>query len=200
MGALVLLFAAAPALAGDLFINGVRAEGIRDIELEEVDVRFDSEGNIYILAPQYDIEIVASPPDVEGPSIELANDVTLPTPPSATVEPGRWWLVTEDAGSVGQVVEVSIQGRRVTTVRSAQETAYIDLHDYLQVGDNEISFIASAEAPLSGGVLHIYLGGVVDDEGSLAMPEPAIDYARRASSSITGAPETFILSIPSAIP
>ena len=54
--ALILsLLIPAVAGAGDVYINGQKLGAVADIELSGVSVRFDSEGNIHITAPGYDV-------------------------------------------------------------------------------------------------------------------------------------------------
>jgi hypothetical protein len=48
-------------LSGTLYINGVRADGLRDFLLEDVEVRIDEAGDIHITAPGYKVEAVSEP-------------------------------------------------------------------------------------------------------------------------------------------
>jgi hypothetical protein len=99
---------AAPAWAGSsgaaVYINGVRAEALRDVQLKGVNVRVDAQGNVWIDAPQYAVE-------VDG---RAAGASVAPV----AVESGLYWLVIEDNGSVGHSVQVAINGALVRTVVS----------------------------------------------------------------------------------
>ena len=44
--------------AGALYINGVRADAVRNMELKDVNIRVDGDGNVWIDAPRYSVEVV----------------------------------------------------------------------------------------------------------------------------------------------
>ncbi len=92
------------ALAADVYLNGVKASGLTNFELKDVNVRIDERGNIYIDAPRYSIEVVSPPtapapvapqpaapvaPAVPQPAVPVTPQPAAPVvaPPEATVGP-----------------------------------------------------------------------------------------------------------------
>ncbi|MBK9644038.1 MAG: hypothetical protein IPO67_02595 [Deltaproteobacteria bacterium] len=71
--------------AGALYINGVRADAVRNMELKDVNIRVDGDGNVWIDAPRYSVEVVqpggqaapARPPSAHAPG---ADDAVVPSP------------------------------------------------------------------------------------------------------------------------
>lgn len=57
----------AAAFAGSVYINGVRADVLPEMTLEDVTVRIDGQGNLYIDAPGYRARVV-SPPGYASPT------------------------------------------------------------------------------------------------------------------------------------
>lgn len=66
----------ASALAGSVFLNGIRVDGLTNQKFEKVTVRFDDQGNLHIDAPGY---VVRVPNQVQLPA--------LPRAPAATAAP-----------------------------------------------------------------------------------------------------------------
>lgn len=79
------LLAAPTAEAGALYINGVRADGVTGLDLKDVDVRIDANGDMWIDAPRYQVEVVqpggAQPPGATRPPY------TAPSTPAAPAQP-----------------------------------------------------------------------------------------------------------------
>ncbi|MCB9791658.1 MAG: hypothetical protein H6741_02935 [Alphaproteobacteria bacterium] len=46
------------AEAGALYINGVRADGVTGLDLKDVNIRIDANGDMWIDAPRYQVEVV----------------------------------------------------------------------------------------------------------------------------------------------
>jgi hypothetical protein len=130
--------AAALAVAPEVYVNGVRADGLRDFTFTRVDVRVDAAGNIWIDAPQYKVEAADAPP--------------------AAVVPGRYWLLVEDVGSVGFLVEVVVNGQLVSRVRSGASHAPIDLAPHLRPGENTVLLQSVASSSDTMGRLVVRVG------------------------------------------
>jgi len=173
------------ATAGDLYVNGVLANGLRDQEFKDADIRIDAEGDVHIDAPQYVVRsldpVPVTPPNT-GPS------------PSA-VPRGVWWLVTEDQRSSGHSIELFINGALVRRISSGEPQLILDLAPWLASGLNDITFSALPGPQPSGGVLHVYLGTGQNDAGVIRMHDPEIDYARRSSDPPSGGMQDFTISV-----
>ena len=58
---MLLLAWLAQAVAADVYLNGVKASGLTNFELKDVNVRIAANGDVYIDAPRYSIEVVSAP-------------------------------------------------------------------------------------------------------------------------------------------
>src|SRR5207253_2827879 len=71
-----LSFYALPALATDVFVNGLKATNLKMAELLNCTVKFDVEGNIHILSPGYNIVLDKDgKPKLTGMSDLVGNPV-----------------------------------------------------------------------------------------------------------------------------
>lgn len=201
--------------AGALYINGVRADAVRDMELKNVNIRVDADGNIWIDAPRYSVEVVqpgggapqAPAPQAPAPQAPMvAPPAPVPVAPvpaapvaavsGAEVAAGTWWLVTEDNQSVGHTVDVYISGVLVKTIKSGDEPVLMDISRYVRRGNNEVLISARAGASLGGGLLKVYLGQGSNDAGTLNLASPQITFTRRSSDSLDGASRQYTLIVP----
>lgn len=219
-----LLLAASFARAGEVYLNGVRAQGMPVMTMENVTVRFDAQGNIWVDAPQYQVTVVkggtGAPP---APAVTSPYPAPAPTPayapaptpaayaPAPSVAPppapspasvaglgiaaGKWWLVTEDNDSVGQDVEVMVNGVSVRHVRSGETQAILDLGPYLRSGSNTISMRA-APGSYGGGALVVYVGKGSTSGGTVRLDNPDVRYTRRAVDLGAGGEKSFALQVP----
>jgi hypothetical protein len=177
-----LLLVLATASAGELYINGVRATGLRDQSFEDADVRIDEQGDIHITAPRYVIRSLDPVP-------------SEPTLQASAVSAGRYWLVTEDNRSTGHTIEVFVNGDLVRRVRSGEPQLILDLAPWLTPGANNVTFSALPGPQPGGGVLHLYMGTGYNDAGVIRLHDPQIDYARRSSDEPTGGMVDHILNV-----
>ena len=193
MLALLPLFAALTlspgAQAAHVYVNGVLVDGLRDQEFKKVDVRIDSNGDIYIDAKNYSIKL-----------LEPADNSTQTPPPqqqeaARAVPSALYWLVSEDNDSQGHAVEVYVNNILVRTVRSGDAQVVVDLAPYLQRGENVITMKALPGPQPSGGSLHLYVGPGENRNGVIYLDDPPVDFARRSSDSPSGETETFTLVI-----
>jgi len=178
------------ALATTVYINGVRADVLPAVTLPNVTVTVDAKGDLYISAPGYKVEV--APPTYSngyGPPVPLQNNpqpIAAPLPPVAaasTVAPGAWWLVTEDNQSMGQIVDVVVNGTVVRRVQSGEPQLILDLAPYLHHGANTIAMNAiSGTTPLGGGILNLYVGRGINVSGTIRIDPP--------TCVIRGAPPT----------
>jgi hypothetical protein len=178
----------ATAFGADTYINDTRVDprAIADVRLERVAVWFDELGNVHIDAPGYNVEVVepalTATATAARPVPTTATNTPAPPPPppaSSGVAPSRWFVVSEDSGSVGHTVEVWINGQLATTVRSGQPQAIVDIGRWLRLGPNQIE-IRSSSAHAEGGTLYVYVGTGSDRSGTFVMDEPPIEFGLAA--------------------
>lgn len=177
--ALAALLATAPADAGSVYVNGVRADGLEGQRFEDVDVHIDPKGNIWIDAPRY--------------TVEVADGSPSPTP--AAVPAGRYWLVSEEGGSRGHTVDVVINGELVRKVRSGDKQVILDLREWLRPGANTVVFTAPGAADASGGALQLHVGTGSTSSGTLILDDPEITFVRRSDGARRPASRTFSLTV-----
>jgi hypothetical protein len=182
MWALMLL--ASLATAGELYVNGVKATGLRSQDFEGCDVRIDERGDIWVTAPRY---VVRSAEEPQAPAPRAGAQ--------GTVSAGRWWLVTEDHSSSGHSVEVFVNGTLVRRVGSGEPQVILDLAPWLVPGNNNVTFSALPGPVPGGGALHIYLGAGYNDAGVVRISDPQIDFLRRSSDPPSGGMEDFVLTV-----
>lgn len=230
-----MLLAPMTASAGHVYINGVPADGVTNLEMRAVNITFDANGDIRIDAPHYDVKVSGAPatspaaqpqqavqaPPVQAPAVQAppvqAPPVQAPpvqAPPSsmgpptpgtqaapnlpvggAFVAPGRWWLVTEDNGSTGHVLDIYVGGTLAHTVRSGDPQALVDLGVFLRRGRNLIT-VTSRGGTYGGGALLVYIGSGHTVEGVLQLADPDIEIKRSSSSPATGGSQSFTLEVP----
>ncbi len=186
-------FALLPALfAGSVYINGVRADVLPEVTLSNATVRFDAQGNVWIDAPGYRVQVI--------PPTEYARPAT-PAPAAPTEAPaaprvplGTWWLVTEDNGSTSQVLEILVNGSLVRRVTSGDPQIILDLAPWLKPGANTIVVSPVPSGVPGGGALNVYMGRGTNLSGTIHLDNPDVVYTRRASDS--GGARQFELTVP----
>lgn len=183
-----------------IFINGVQVDGLKDVEFKDVSVRFDSHGNVLVDAPGYNIQVVGEPvrysPQTARSSANTATSIPATAPSSNTgpVDLGSWWLATEDEGTRGHTIEVSINGRAVATVRSGEDQRIVDISQYLQHGPNQVS-LASTTSGAEGGSLFVYLGSGSNVSGTVVLDAPDVQFSVNARSNPSDQ-RAFTLTVP----
>ena len=188
MIALALLF---PALAANVYLNGVRADVLPEVTLTNTTVRIDAEGNVWIDAPGYRVQVVSP--------TEYARPAAVPTPPpeasgASRVGQGTWWLVTEDNGSTGQALDLLVNGALVRRINSGDPQMILDVGPWLQPGANTILVNPAPGAQPGGGALNVYIGRGSNLSGTIRLDNPDVVYTRRGSDS--GGARQFTLTVP----
>ncbi len=166
----------AVALAG-VFVNGVPVDPSTLSEtIPDADVLFDGKGNVFVIAPTYQIPAggLTAPP---APTVH--SSVTMGTNPRGVPDNGvpraRYWLATEDNGSSGHEVEVTVNGRLAVTVRSGEPAQIRDLASFLQIGSNVIDLRSVSSNP-AGGTFYVFVGLGRDEHGTVHIDTPIVQY------------------------
>ena len=181
MNFLVALALSSGAFAGGtLYVNGVRADGLRSFDFRDVGVRIDENGDIWIDAPNYKIEVSGGgAPAEESP-----------------VAAGTWWLVTQDNNSGEHSLQVLVNGELAREIKSGDPQVILDLAPFLKKGDNTILINALPSSTPTGGDLMVYIGSGSNNAGTVSMSSPDVVYARGASDSTSGGSRSFTLTVP----
>jgi hypothetical protein len=158
-----------------IYVNGERADGLRDVVLESVDVRIDEKGNLWITAPQY---------RVGGTEGEAATEAA---------PAGAWWLVVEDNGSTGLTIEVRINGRLATTVKSGQGGGLLDVGPWMHRGANQVVLRSEAAPASDGGPLVVKLG---PGAGGGALSSVSASFARDPGTAKKALEKAFVIRVP----
>jgi hypothetical protein len=169
----MIAFVSALALAG-VFVNGEQVDPgkLPQARLPQAEVMFDSSGNVFIMAPGFQI-----PPDAlwSATPVPAAASPSAPPMQDNGVPRARYWLATEDGGSSGHAIDISINGVDVVTIRSGDAVKIMDLAPHLRLGDNDV-VIRSTSAGAAGSALYVYMGTGSDQSGTVVMDAPTIQF------------------------
>lgn len=152
------LMVPASALAGSVYLNGVRIDGVTNQKFEKATVRIDEKGDVHIEAAGYAVRVVsppapATPAPAAAPAAAAAAPAAAPAPaatpaPAAPEAPPtltqRYWLVTEQAspGMAEYDIDLYINSKWVRKLRSNEEQVIAEVTRHLQPGKNTILLTA----------------------------------------------------------
>lgn len=174
---------ALPALAGDVYVNGLKATGLKAGEMVNCTVKFDAEGNIHILSPGYNIE-----PDKNGvPKVTGMSDL-VGNPATGTLgkTKNRYVLVYQPNVKVAVQFEVFVNGKLFRKIGLADGAFTLDLTQDLKAGVNEIRVVGKPEKGPGGGTesdvaLVKVLSGREEGDGRFIAKYPAVwEFVRSA--------------------
>jgi hypothetical protein len=125
-----VLLLASPALAGSVYLNGVRIDGVTNQKFDKVNVNIDEQGNVFIEAPGYNVRQVEGAPE------------RAPEPKGTLTK--KYFLVTEQAapGMTEFDVDVYLNSKWLRKLKSSDEQIVTDITKSLQPGRNTLLFIA----------------------------------------------------------
>lgn len=173
------------AMAGNLYVNNVLVDprSIANVTFEKVTVKVDPQGNIWVDAPGYRIE-VQNPVPTPGPTIGTAPAPQPGGPPGyvSAVVPARWWLVTEDAGTTGHTIQVFVNGALAYTFQSGQAQTIVDIGKWLVVGPNKVKLVSNSMSP-TGGSFYVYMGTGSNQSGTVVLDNPIVQFGISAARS-----------------
>ncbi|QRN93778.1 hypothetical protein JRI60_32000 [Archangium violaceum] len=158
----------ASALAGSVFLNGVRIDGVTNQKFEKpTSVRIDEKGDVHIEAPGYAVKLVNAPPSTPAPAATPAPSpaapATAPAPapapapaiaPAATPAPAspaaparitrRYWLATEQSvpGMTEYDIDLYINSRWVRKLRNNEDQVITEITRSLLPGKNTVLLMA----------------------------------------------------------
>ncbi len=175
--ALVLLFVAATAHAGSVYLNNVKIDGVTNQRFEKATVRIDEKGNVFIDAPGYKVQQVEGAP-AEGPS-------------TGGVITRHYFLVTEQSaiGMTEYDMDLYVNGKWVRKLRSGEDQIVSEVTKHLVPGKNTILFVCkkqSGETRKSYSKEHFFR--VMIGEGNMSgdhvmIDNPVVKFERTAADT-----------------
>ena len=172
------------ALAGSIFINGVRADLPPEMTMTNVTVRFDADGNVWIDAPNYKVQVLTPGEVAAATPLPAAGDASV----SYRIPSGTWWLVTEDSSSAGVTLEVAINGTLARRVGSGERQVILDIGPFLRPGSNTVVITPLPQRASNAGALSVYIGRGTNVQGTIHLDNPEIAYSRQSTdASASGA-------------
>lgn len=173
------------AMAGNVYVNNVLVDprSIANVTFEKVNVRVDPQGNLWVDAPGYRIEVqTPAPPSVVTSTVGPAGGGPVAPAGPGGVTPARWWLVTEDAGTSGHTIQVFVNGQQAYTFQSGQPQAIVDIGRWLVVGPNQVRLASNSDSP-TGGSFYVYMGTGSNQSGTVVLDNPLVQFGIGASRS-----------------
>jgi len=178
---------ASSALAVDIYLNGVRITGQKNIDFKAVDVHLDPQGNVLITSERYQVQTPGGQGTAQTGTTSSYPDTSGSYQGQTSRLRNTYWLVsTETApGESHYSIEIHVNGRWVATAKAGGAQVVKDLTEFLQPGRNSITFQARKEAgfpanPNSPGELTILIGEGENTTGQFIMRKTHIRYQRRA--------------------
>lgn len=134
------------AVAGGVYLNGVRIDGVKDQTFEDATVRIDSDGNVHIDAPRY---------HVTGGGSSSNGETVAERSEGEREESGslsrRYFLVTRQSqvGATQYDIDVYVNARFIRKLRSDESQVIAELTEYLRPGRNRV--LLTARKSIEGG-------------------------------------------------
>lgn len=174
----IIVLAASSALAGSIYLNGTRIDGVTNQKFEKCTVTIDAEGNVRIEAPGYAVQGQGS-----------AGQATTNT--QAATASKRYWLIKEEnyPGKTQYDVDIYINSVWFKRIHSDDEQVVQEITKYLRPGPNVIHFaatknIGNQRKSFSKQVYMKIIIGEGNIGGSNVMIEnPLVQYTRTANET-----------------
>jgi hypothetical protein len=179
LGLLLSLCWAATAVAGSVYLNGVRIDGVTNQKFEKVTVRIDDSGNVLIDAPGYNVRQVEGPPD----------GTARAEPPGTLTK--KYFLVTEQTapGMTEYDIDVYVNSKWLRRLRNSDEQIVSDITKNLTPGKNTVMFIAkkapgtSRKSFSKGDIFRIIVGEGTMSGDHVMIDNPVIKFERSAADT-----------------
>jgi len=131
MAAAAVIIAAGPALAVEVYFNGVQVTGLKNQSFEGCKVKFDADGNVHVTAKGYTVKRM----DQGGAD-----------PKGAVTMAGSKYFLYSKASRAGYAqydVDIYVNGKWVKKVRNSESQIVMDITSRLRPGKNVIQFAAT---------------------------------------------------------
>lgn len=173
-----LLFLSGSALAGSVYLNGVKIDGVTNQKFEKATVRIDEKGNVLIEAPGYAVK------QLEGGAAET------PAPATGVIQK-QYFLVTEQnvVGMTEYDVDMYVNSKWVRKLKSTEDQIVTEITKSLVPGRNTVMFIAKKNAPEARKSLspqHFFR--IIIGEGTMSgdhvmIDNPVVKFERTAANT-----------------
>lgn len=135
-----------PAIAqAAVYLNGTSIDGaLLNQKLERCTVTFDGHGNVFILAPGYQVESVPTPGAAPATATTTA-DGPAPTPAAGPVALTKKYFVVSEQSMPGMTqydVDLYVNSKWVRKFHSDDEQVVADVTQYMHPGPNKVLFVA----------------------------------------------------------
>lgn len=172
---------AVPALAAEVFVNGVNVDGLTNHTFEKVTVRLDEKGNVQIEAPGYSVKKVTIAGS-EKPAAKAPDVMTQ-----------RYFLVTEQTqvGATEYEVDLFLNGKFFRTVKSTEDQLVLDVTKHLRLGTNQVIIqakkrYADPNSPKSmsrGHVFRVIIGEGNTTSDQVTIEKQLVTFVRTAADT-----------------
>ncbi|HEY3447060.1 MAG TPA: hypothetical protein VGK67_11880 [Myxococcales bacterium] len=189
---LIALLAPLPAMAGSVYLNGTKVDGLTNTKIEKCSAEFDAKSNVLLNCPGYAVKVEGAEAQKPPP----AKDEPAPTQIAK-----HYFLVTEQ-GQVGASqfdIQLFINSKFIRTMRSEEEQIVTELTKHLQPGKNVVTFVAKKQVGQdrkSFSPEHFYR--VIIGEGAAGGDKVMIDEAlitfQKTAADTADATQEFTLS------
>ncbi len=176
---LSLMLLSASALAGNVYLNGVKIDGVTNQKFEKATVRIDEKGNVLIDAPGYAVK------QLEGAPSEAA------APSNSTVIHKQYFLVTEQnvVGMTEYDVDLYLNSKWVRKLKSTEDQIVTEITKSLIPGKNTVMMIAKKVAPdarkslSSNHFFRIIIGEGTMNGDHVMIDNPVVKFERTAANT-----------------
>ncbi|MBX7096717.1 MAG: hypothetical protein K1X89_03305 [Myxococcaceae bacterium] len=183
MRALVLAVVAIPAmaLAGSVYLNGVKIDGVTGQKFEKATVTIDEKGNVLIDAPAYQVrQVDGTPPPQPQPTAAVTAQLTK-----------KYFLVTEQTavGMTEYDVDVYLNNKFWRKLKSDEEQLVSDVTKNLVPGKNTVLLVAKKRAGESrrsyskDHVLRVIIGEAEVAGDRVTLTNPVVRFERSAAET-----------------
>jgi len=171
---------ALPAVANDLYLNGVNINGLKNQEFKDCTVNIDASGNVWISAKGY-TALREAPPETGKPAAAVA-----PVPKAVISK--HYWLAAErrQGKGAGYDVDLFVNDKWVRKVKSSEDQIVTEITDALNPGTNSLKIVAQKSKTVQGdpgGTLSLIIGEGISGNNSLVIERPIVEYKRTAEET-----------------
>ncbi len=181
-------------MGGSVYINGVKANSLRNFEIEDVDITIDADGNVYITASNLIVEVAGanagpapSPAETALESVAPAPLETRPDPPILGDEP---LAVGGQAASAPAVVGSLSATDMPPTVLAVPPVGAVPAERWWLVIEDNASNGHLLEISVNGTAVSNYQSGsapvMIDLAAFLHLGENQVDVVAQASGTLGG--------------
>ncbi|MEO1268155.1 MAG: hypothetical protein AAFX99_08655 [Myxococcota bacterium] len=180
---LIVITVASTAVAVDVYLNGVKVNGITSQNFEDVDIRFDAKGDVHIT--------------VDGVQVKMVDQLNAEqAQPNSTGKSGqssalsqKYWLISDqsDRGMAQYDIDIHINGQYVTRVKSDAPQTVLEITRYVVPGRNRVVFTAIKSIPdrrrsfSPDHHITVLIGEGARDSKQLTIDRSLLEYKRLAN-------------------